>query len=74
MAIPLYIDFNITLIVIAIFLIFALIILKIVNPISQRYGKRNVQTSNLLLGKFNEILNSLKKKKLTLKIFFKIYT
>ncbi len=72
MAIPLYIDFNVTLIVIAIFLIFALIILKIVNPISQRYGKRNVKTSNLLLGKFNEILNSIKTIKINAKeIFFK---
>ena len=72
MAIPLYIDFNITLIVIAIFLIFALIILKIVIPISQRYGKRNVQTSNLLLGKFNEILNSIKTIKINAKEnFFK---
>ena len=72
MAIPLYIDFNVTLIVIAIFLIFALIVLKIVNPISQRYGKRNVETSNLLLGKFNEILNSIKTIKINAKEnFFK---
>ena len=46
--------------------------MKIVNPISQRYGKRNVQTSNLLLGKFNEILNSIKTIKINAKeIFFK---
>ena len=72
MIIPLYIDFNVTLIVISIFLIFAFIVLKIVNPISQRYGKRNVKTSNLLLGKFNEILNSIKTIKINSKEnFFK---
>ncbi len=72
MAVPLYIDFKITLIVIIIFIVFALVILKFVNPISQKFGKRNVDTSNLLIGRFNEILNSIKTIKINSKeTFFK---
>ncbi|MDB9983203.1 ABC transporter ATP-binding protein/permease [Candidatus Pelagibacter sp.] len=65
--IPLYINFSVTIIVIIVFLIFALIILKVANPISQRFGKMNVETSNKLLGKFVEILNSIKTIKINAK-------
>jgi ABC-type multidrug transport system fused ATPase/permease subunit len=72
MAVPLYIDFQVTLIVILIFIVFAFVVLKFVNPLSQKFGKRNVETSNLLIGKFNEILNSIKTIKINSKeIFFK---
>ena len=60
MVVPLYIDFKITSVVILIFLSFAIFVMKVANPISQRLGKKNVDTSNKLLGKFNEILNSIK--------------
>ena len=73
--IPLYINFSVTIIVIIVFFVFALIILKIANPISQRFGKMNVETSNKLLGIFVEILNSIKTIKINAKenYFKKLY-
>ena len=39
MVVPLYIDFKITSVVILIFLSFAIFVMKVANPISQRLGK-----------------------------------
>ena len=66
-SIPLYINFSVTLIVLVVLFIFALIILKFANPISHKLGKMNVETSNVLLGKFIEILNSIKTIKINAK-------
>ena len=74
-SIPLFIDFGVTLMVLVVLFIFALIVMKIANPISQKFGKKNVETSNKLLGKFIEILNSIKTIKINAKekYFRKIY-
>lgn len=71
-SVPLFINFNVTLITLFVFLIFALIILKFANPISQKYGKKNVETANVMLGKFIDILKSIKTIKINSKEkFFK---
>ena len=74
-SIPLFIDFGVTLMVLVVLFIFALIVMKIANPISQKFGKKNVETSNKLLGKFIEILNSIKTIKINAKekYFRKLY-
>ncbi|MDC0916130.1 ABC transporter ATP-binding protein [Candidatus Pelagibacter sp.] len=70
--VPLFINLRVTLIVITAFFLFAFLILKIVNPISQKFGRKNVYTSNKMLGKFVDILNSIKTIKINSKeIFFK---
>lgn len=73
--IPLYINLEVTLIVIGAFVFFALLILKFANPISQKYGKKNVETSNRMLGKFVDILKSIKTIKINSKenFFKKLY-
>ena len=74
-SIPLYINFGVTLIVLLVFFTFAFIIMRIANPISQKLGKKNVETSNKLLGRFIEILNSIKTIKINAKekYFKKLY-
>ncbi len=71
-SVPLFINLNVTLITLFVFLVFALIILKFANPISQKYGKKNVETANVMLGKFIDILKSIKTIKINSKEkFFK---
>ena len=57
-SVPLFINLSVTLITLVVFLIFALVILKFANPLSHKYGKMNVETANVMLGKFIDILKS----------------
>ena len=71
-SVPLFINLNVTLITLIVFLIFALVILKFANPLSHKYGKMNVETANVMLGKFIDILKSIKTIKINSKEnFFK---
>ena len=59
-SVPLFINLNVTLVTIFVFIIFAVITLKFANPISHKFGKMNVETANVMLGKFIDILKSIK--------------
>ncbi len=74
-SVPLFINLNVTLITLVVFLIFALVILKFANPLSHKYGKMNVETANVMLGKFIDILKSIKTIKINSKenFFKKLY-
>lgn len=59
-SIPIYLNYQVTLLIIALFSIVVFFIIKFGNPLSFKLGKRNVETGNSLVANFIETLQAAK--------------